>query len=248
MTHILSDKVYVEKLVCDINKLIHNKQKSSDKQAIISRYTRGLASKPKILNYRHENNKYFTTTENILNSAKFSYSGIVNTLEQYRLNISLFRNRIMSLDDSNDITSIITKEYDTLIDQLYITCLHFFNMEILDNNVSKRAIFEFDGVNVDRNVRITYVSHSGNVINDDVAKIDNVLLTISDMVLTIQIGDFVFNFYKSAGIETFSPTILIDKLNMYESDVIQLENQITKNINIITQAVEILNAIKLIST
>lgn len=245
MTQSLSDKTYVENLVSDISKLIHNKQNQSQKT--ISKYNKGIAQKSKILNYSSENTKYFAGTENILNNAKFSYSGIINCLEQYKLNISLLRNRIMSLNDSSDINLIIKKEYDELLDHLYLTFTHFLNMEVIENNISKRSVFEYDGTNIYRTVKLTYISIAGNVINDDIAKIDNILLTNSDMILAIQIGEIVFNFYKSNGIETFSPMVLVDKLDLYEREVVQLENHITKNINVITQATDILNAIKLIS-
>jgi hypothetical protein len=226
------NKHYVDKLADKITKSICHKKKhkSSLKDA----------RKSNIININSQNLKYFSHTALILKNAKYSFSGVLSTIQEYRSQLANLHSRILSIMDNLDTTDIIRKEYDELILELYNKLVHFFTMQTVINGISQKAIFDNELDEVSRSINCSYVTKSGIVTNDNIATIDNVTVSIDDLSLTIVIGTFTFNFYKSSGIDSFSINTLINKIDQYETNVIALEKEISKNIHIISQAQNIL--------
>ncbi len=197
-----------------------------------------------ILDLTKQNEKYFLITQSILSNSKFSYSGILNILELYRCNLISLRENISQYTENTFITDIVQKRYDSLITELYNELLHYVKMEIIDCGVVKRAIFDINNTDYTRNVGLTYLTCNGAVVNNAVAKLDNMSVTDNEFEIVVVIGNFTFHFYKSSGIDLFTVDNLINKINSYETDVINLEREINKNIKIIQQGEAILNIVK----
>jgi len=209
--------------------------------------TKHVAKRDEIINCKQENIVYFSTTENILNSAQFVYNGIHKTISDYRAMLSSFRVKVSTITETTDTIEIIKKQYDELITELYNTLVHYYTMESVTSGVAKKAIFPIvDGVTT-RDVGLSYITCNGVVTNNTLAILDNITIETSELSIMIQIGTTVYIFYKSAGIDDFSINKMLSNIDQYESDVIVVQQEINKNIKIIYQAFNILNVLKKIN-
>jgi hypothetical protein len=224
-----------------VNKLIQNiKYSHLDKK----KQKFNIITKTNILNIKSENKQYYLHTKSILENSEYCYSGILTNIRKYKLDLVEFVDRIKHITETQNTQNMIKKEYDDIVLLLYNSIKQFFKLEILDANISTRAIFDLSDNNVTRNVGLIYLTSDGIVINDNIAIIDNILLEISDNKLTITVGKFTYNFYKSNLISPFSIHFCLDKISIYLNEINELEKQLEKNIIISDQAKDILDIIK----
>ena len=203
------------------------------------------ANRCDVLNIPVENKKYIDITTNILQNAKSSYTGFLITIDDYKNNIVSLRNQLQTMQDNSNTTVISGVRNDNLIDLLYNSSQQYLTVEIIDSKQqSSRALFDLSGANTLRSVSHSYFTCDGIVINNCIAKIDNIALTNSSLYLSWTVGGYTFIFPKAMSFAPLTIISLIDALLLTESNIAQLENEMSKNINIINAGLMILDMLK----
>lgn len=208
-----------------------------------------------VIDIDKENLIYIDNTKNILKLANIAYVGILTEISNFRMKL-IELNEVLKFRkeyDENDPTfitksqQIAKKEYDDLLIFLYQNLLNFIKMKLVSNYGNNcSALFESgtDDYNV-RNVTLTYMTRSGIVIDNSIAKIDNVRIDYDSLnKLILSIGNYKIKILKSIGIKHFTVIKLREYIIQVLNNLYSLEKEIEKNIKLISHSFETINAIK----
>lgn len=238
----------------------HTHKQSNQKYNVSCNFNVKKVSLNNILDIDSENCKLINNTEVIINLAYDAFLGMLTEISNFRMKL-ISLNEILKCrkeTDDNEVSynsnvlNLAKKEYDDLIEFLYQNLLNFIKMNYTNNCGYKLvALFQVstddieNETNLYRDVSLVYITCSGIVIDDCIAKIDNIYLDTTDPTkLIIQIGNSKLEINKSDAIDDLNYTKLRETIIQILNDLYHIEKVIDKNIKILLYSQNAINVVK----
>lgn len=204
---------------------------------------------------KNENEKYINNSESIIKLAYDAYTGILLEVSNFKVKLIEFNEKLKTRKENDDtdpdftakIHKLAKKEYNDILYFFYQNLLNFIKLQSVNDQSEKiTALFELNPneKNNVRNVSLTYVASGGIVIDDCIAKIDNIYVDDSCDKIIFQIGKCKFPIKKSETISQFNITKLREKIVKLLNNLFYIEKEIDKNIKILLHSLEIIEVIK----
>ncbi|ARF08821.1 hypothetical protein Catovirus_1_871 [Catovirus CTV1] len=193
---------------------------------------------------KNENNNFIKNTETIIKLAEETYSESLSEFSDLRSRLTDFNDNLKTQEENEELYDQFKKEYDDILDAFYQKLIIILKKRDYNNGEKISALFEICQGNIERKISLSYIASGGVVMNDCIAKIDNVLLENKENKIIFVIGKRKFKIKKSGGIKEFTFEKMIDKITKIISKLLEIEKEVEKNIKILSYAEDTIQAVK----